>query len=154
MRTLACPQCQADNPADALVCENCGSSLLGHGVIEDKQWEPDDSVTSETEQLLDWLKDLEPSGEQPDRGSLKSVESPEAKLNQTRWLIGWLRFHLKVMTGKKPRVNRRLLTGLMNQKIFLKKRIHQRWKIRRHSAIITRLKVSPTNLHPKLCQIG
>lgn len=89
MKTVTCPQCQADNSADALVCEECGTSLLGQGAIEENHFEPDKPVTNETEELLDWLKDLEPARDKPDPDSLTSMDLPEDDIEPgslTDWL--------------------------------------------------------------------
>lgn len=67
MRTITCPHCKADNPADALICDDCGTSLFGYDAIKENQLEPDESAANETEQLLDWLKDLEPANERSEQ---------------------------------------------------------------------------------------
>ncbi|MGD2050118.1 MAG: hypothetical protein PVH03_11495 [Chloroflexota bacterium] len=89
MKTVTCAQCQTDNPADALVCEECGASLASQGAVEDKNFELAKPETNETEELLDWLKDLEPAGEQPDPGSSKSMDMPEGDV-ESGSLTDWL----------------------------------------------------------------
>ena len=88
MRTITCPHCNADNPADALVCEDCGTSLPGHDAVEDIQLESDAPTANETEQLLDWLKDLEPVDERPDQASSKSADIPDETESDS--LVDWL----------------------------------------------------------------
>lgn len=89
MRTITCPSCKADNPVDARICEDCGTSLLGYDAIEDNHLAPDKPAASETEQLLDWLKDLDPAGERSDQESSKSGDISEVD-TESDSLAGWL----------------------------------------------------------------
>ncbi len=89
MRTITCPHCKADNPADALVCEDCGTSLFSHDAINDNQLEPDEPAANETEQLLDWLKDLEPANERSEQASAKAADISEGE-TESDTLADWL----------------------------------------------------------------
>ena len=89
MRTITCPHCKADNPADALVCEDCGTSLFSHDAINDNQLEPDEPAANETEQLLDWLKDLEPANERSEQVSAKAADISEGE-TESDTLADWL----------------------------------------------------------------